>query len=329
MGMTIAMRFDMRSPQGLAKPLDELYAVALELAEYADSQGFDIIRLTEHHGLEDGYNPSPVALGAAIAARTSRVKIRLVLVLPLYDPIKLAEDLAVLDQISSGRLEVLFVAGYVSSEFAMFGRSLADRPRLVEEGIAAITSAWAGEPVHRHGTTFHVTPTPLQRPRPRMLLGGSSDAAARRAARVADGFAPTEARFEPAYRAERERLGLDDGLVELRKGPLFVHVSEDPEADWQRIAPHALHESNSYAELLAEAGGGVYAAADDPEELRASGVYQVLTPDESVALAKDLEGQGAGVFTLHPLMGGLDPELAWSGLRLFVTEVLPRLRGEA
>ena len=67
---------------------------------------------------------------------------------------------------------------------------------------------------------------------------------------------------------------------------MFVHVSEDPEAAWARIAPHALHESNSYAEWAAGARGGVYDTADDPDELRASGQYQVLTPAEAVDLAR-------------------------------------------
>src|ERR1700761_8422980 len=160
------LRFDMRNPQpGTDKA--ELYKAAIEMAVWADARGFDTVQFSEHHGSPDGYLPSPIVLAAAVAARTKRLKIRFgVLLLPLHDPIRLAEDLAVLDIVSNGRLTVAFGAGYAAHEFEMFGVDLKDRVKLIEEGIAAIKSAWTGEPFIYRGRRARVMPTPVQQPHP-------------------------------------------------------------------------------------------------------------------------------------------------------------------
>src|SRR5262249_49762887 len=103
--------------------------------------------------------------------------------------------------------------------------------------------------------------------------------------------------------------------------PGFPYVAEDPDAAWKEIAPHALHEMNSYGQWLAETGtDGRFAVVESVEQLKASGAYLVVTPDECVALAKQFH-----TLTLHPLMGGLSPEIGWRGLELFVEKVLPQL----
>jgi alkanesulfonate monooxygenase SsuD/methylene tetrahydromethanopterin reductase-like flavin-dependent oxidoreductase (luciferase family) len=319
----LSMRFDMRSP-AFAAPPEALYAAALEMAEWAERQGFAEIMLSEHHGFEDGYLPSPLVFGAALAARTRSARLRVAaLVLPLHDPLRIAEDVAVLDNLSGGRAEIVIAGGFLPEEFEMFGRSRKDRGALVEEGVQVLEQAWSGEPFHYRGRRLRITPRPLQRPRPPLLLGGSSAAAARRAARIADGFLPVVPDIYETYLEECAKLGATPG--EARSfGPPFLHIAEDPESAWARIAPHALHESNSYAAGYERAGTvGPYPAADDAAALQATGLYQVLTPDQCVGLAQAL-GENAWLF-LHPLMGGLDPDFAWESLELFASRVLPRL----
>jgi hypothetical protein len=103
---------------------------------------------------------------------------------------------------------------------------------------------------------------------------------------------------------------------------MFVHVSDDPERTWPLIAEHALHETNSYGAWIAAAGDlGPYEQLADTEAVRASGNYLVLSPDECVALARS-----QGSLTLHPLMGGLDPDVAAESLELVESKVLPALR---
>jgi len=328
--MRIGVRFDMRVPAAFGRSARDMYAAALEQAAWADGHGFDFVAMSEHHGSDDGYLPSPVVLGAGFAGRTRQLEISLGLVLvPLYEPVKLAEDLAVLDLLSGGRLQLMIGAGYRPEEFAMFDRSLGERPALVEAGVELLKRAWSGQPFEHHGNIMTVTPTPAQQPRPQILLGGSSDAAARRAARIADGFSPTEPRFEAAYVAECERLGRPVGRVVHRRGPMFVHVSTDPDRAWAGIAQNALHETNCYAEWLAAAGGGVYSAAADADALRSSGAYRVVTPEECIELVTALDGLPDDWFALQPLMGGMDPALGWESLELFTAEVLPALPARA
>lgn len=321
--MQLSLKFDLRAPAFGADPAD-LYAAALEMCSWADTAGFDCVRFLEHHGSDDGYCPSPLVMAAAAAARTSRIRIRVrALILPLHDPLRIAEDAAVVDVISRGRLELVVAAGYVQSEFAMFGRALADRPVLVEEGVQVLKQAWTGEPFDYHGRPALVALRPHRRPRPPIVLGGSSPAAARRAARIADGFEPTSRSLYALYAAECARLGVAPGppLPPSPRGQ-FLYVSEDPERSWRELGPHLLHEMRSYGAWLAGAGNATnYRPVADIGELRASGTYQILTPGECVDLATELGPEGQLEF--HPLVGGAHPALGWRCLTLFEKQVAP------
>ena len=324
--MDFTLRYDIRAP-GFAGSQADLYQACLDQCEWADGLGFDSVEVLEHHGSDDGYNPAPFVLAGAIAARTRRVRIRLnALVLPLHDPIRAAEDAAVVDQISRGRLELVIAAGYVGREFAMFGKDLSQRVELQTEGVEVLKKAWTGEPFEYRGATVTVTPRPYRQPRPPLMLAGASAGAARRAARIADGFEPVKSRYEAVYRQECERLGRP-GPAPRRPGirAMFVYLAEDPDAAWKTIAPHALHENNSYGAWLAESDTrAMYTPTEDAEALRSSGLYLVLTPDELIERAIALGPDGRLLF--HPLMGGLDPEVSWSSLQLFEKRVLPALR---
>lgn len=319
----VGLAYDMRAP-AFGTPADALYPAAIQQCRWADHRGITSVTLSEHHGADDGYLPSPIVLGAAIAGATEQLLIRLsVVLLPLYHPVRLAEDLAVLDLACGGRLRLTVAAGYRPEEYRQFGLDIRRRPSLMETGIEVLKQAWTGEPFEHEGRSVRVTPRPAQRPRPAITLGGASPATARRAARIADDYQPLGDRLYELYLEELEVLGRprpESNRPGGDGGPVFVHVSDDPDRDWPKIAPHALHESNSYAEWAAGVRGSVYAPATDAAELRASGRYQVLTPDEAVQLATDRRS-----LTLKPLMGGMPPELGWASLELVVNDVLPRL----
>ena len=152
-------------------------------------------------------------------------------------------------------------------------------------------------------------------------MGGSTAAAARRAARLGDGFVPVDESLWPVYEAACRELGRQPGNAPPAGGPSFVHVSHDPDKAWAQIAPHALHETNSYGAWLANAQGlARYTSTDDANGVRSSGRYAVVTPDECVALARS-----TGALRLHPLMGGLSPDIAWESLELIAEDVLPQL----
>ncbi len=327
--MEFVMSFDMRAPSfGAAKR--DLYAAALDMCAYADELGFNCIGLGEHHAAEDGYLPSPLPMCAAIAARTRQITIRAnVLLAPLYEPVKLAEDLAVTQLISDGRLQVVIGAGYRPYEFQMFGKRREDRKAAYLEVFEVLRQAFSGSEFGYRGRRVTVTPVP-DIPPP-LLLGGAHPAVARRAAHIADGFYPPGGENWAAYREECLLLGKPDpGASAYPLGPIYTHVSHDPEADWAVIAPHVAHCVNSYAEWTVEAYGraaGPFAGGVDPDDLRSSGAYQVLTPAQCIEMIQGL-GQER-TFILTPLLGGLDPAFAWRGLRLFGEAVWPEVKAMA
>ncbi len=158
-------------------------------------------------------------------------------------------------------------------------------------------------------------------PNGRAIVAGATPGAARRAARLGDGFVPADPSLWPVDEEACRELGKDPGQPVNMAGPLFVHVADDPDRAWEQIAPHALHEMNSYGAWLSEAEGiARYTPTEDADGLRASGVYQVVTPDECVEMARR-----DGGLRLHPLMGGLAPDLAWESLELVASKVIPRL----
>jgi alkanesulfonate monooxygenase SsuD/methylene tetrahydromethanopterin reductase-like flavin-dependent oxidoreductase (luciferase family) len=324
------LRFDLRNPGFAGVPMGERYRAALDMAEWADRSGALFVVLSEHHGADDGYLPSPLTMAAAMAARTDHVRLSInALVAPFHEPLRLAEDIAVVDLISGGRLDVTIAGGYARHEFEMFGVPLSERPRRVREAVATLRSAWLGEPFEYRGRTVVVRPTPTRPGGPAITLGGSSEAAARRAARIADGFLPSEPRFWDFYRDECLVLGRPD------PGPWFggttdvTLLAEDPEEAWARLLPHLLHEASEYGALRADDDVATsYRVPVDGDDLRASGQYRIVTP---AAYAAELDARGdSALVVLHPMVGGIPPEEAWAQLRLFEDRVLPHLtRGPA
>lgn len=331
--MRLGMRFDMRAPD-IGAPATALYPAAVEQAAWADRLGFHTVYLAEHHGADDGYCPSPIVLGAAIAGRTTGIEIHLsALVVTLHDPIRLAEDLAVLDLLSRGRLSITAGMGYRPHEFGLFGLEQGDRVNRLNQALRVLQQAWTGEPFEHLDQTVAIRPIPSRRPRPRLYLGGSTIVSARRAARLGaegfvDGYRPATPALNADYSAARQELGLDVPPPGPRPVPTFLYVTDDPEAAWVKVAPHLLYTTNSYARWAQERGDGVakYSAADSITEIKANESFRVLTPDECIAFARGLSPDNELRF--HPLMGGLDPEVAWSSLELFEAKVYPVLVAE-
>lgn len=322
----LGIRYDFRNPAIGGATMAERYSAALDQIEWADKLGFESLTLSEHHGSDDGYLPSPLVFAAAAAARSQNMRIRIAaLIVPLHDPLRVAEDLAVLDNVSNGRLDVIFANGYVPAEFEMFGVEMSDRvPRLVE-AVETMRAAWTGEPFEYRGKTVTVTPTPAQSPGVPIWMGGSSEKAARRAARIADMFIPSLPEFWDVYRDELAKLGKPDVGPMPPGSASYVHVSSDADAAWEQILPHAMHEMNAYGKWAAESGAATgYQPVEDPEALKAIGMYQVMTPEECVDHIKGLGDYGS--FMLHPLMGGIHPDVAWENLRTFEEQVLPHVR---
>jgi alkanesulfonate monooxygenase SsuD/methylene tetrahydromethanopterin reductase-like flavin-dependent oxidoreductase (luciferase family) len=324
----LALRYDMRAPE-IGAPAAALYAASIEQAAWADGLGFETVYLAEHHACEDGYSPAPLVHGAAIAARTTNITLHFsALLAVLRNPIQLAEEVAVLDVLSGGRVALTLGLGYRLHEYAIFGVEKRRRVSILEATIETLEQAWTGRPFRYRDIELVVRPTPVQRPRPPLYIGGSTEAAAVRAARLGDWFLPATPDLYDRYAAEREALGLDVPPRPPRPGPLFLHVTRDPEAAWKVVAPHVIYTTNSNAEWAKERGVGAtpYPPASSIDDLKASPIFAVVTPDECMQLARDLGPDSE--LTFQPLMGGLDPTIGWAGLELFASDVLPRLVDE-
>jgi alkanesulfonate monooxygenase SsuD/methylene tetrahydromethanopterin reductase-like flavin-dependent oxidoreductase (luciferase family) len=324
------LRFDLRAHPGGGATAGELYRAALEMAEWGERHGCALALVSEHHGAEDGYLPAPLVLASAIAGRTRSLRIQVAaLLLPLHDPIDVAEQMAVLDLVSGGRVSYVLALGYRAEEYAMFGRSLGERARRMDACLDALVRALRGERFHFEGRPVHVTPRPASPGGPPLLLGGGTAAAVRRAARFGLGMVTQggDAHLEAIYRAECERVGTQPGLF-VNPPPDAVtsaFVAEDVDAAWERLGPHLLYDAQAYAAWLGGARAAAGSAARDTRELRAAGApYRIFTPEEAAGHVRR-----TGALLLHPLCGGIPPALAWEHLELVAKRVLPLLRRAA
>ena len=208
------LRFDMRAPASGA-PIQELYAAALDMAEWGESRGCVAAIVSEHHASPDGYLPAPLILASALAGRTRTLPIQIAaLLVPLHDPVELAERMAVLDVLSGGRVSYVCAIGYREEEYAMFGREMKGRGRRLESCLGVIRRALSGETFEYEGRPVRVTPTPVTPGGPMLMLGGNSRTAVRRAGRLGMAMLTQggDSTLEEVYRQACEEAGQAPGL---------------------------------------------------------------------------------------------------------------------
>jgi len=316
----------------------QLYAQALELAEQAEQGGLDSVWVSEHHFVDDGYLPSLLPLSAAIAARTRNVRIGTGLLLaPLHDPLRLAEDAAVTDLISGGRLTLGVGLGWREEEFAGLGVPLAQRvPRLVAS-LDTMRRAWRGELVAggQGRPAVPVRPRPAQPGGPPLWIGAMSEPAIRRAGRLADGLMATE--VTPGMLASQVAWAQESFRAHGRTGPfqLSVHLpvfAWDGADAWELIRDCHRYIGWKYEDM--DAARGRDGEPAPPPPLTAAGEAAlresiILGSPDQVAAAIDEYRQMAGgdlVFIARLYFPGLPWDLQRQALRIFTDEVAPRAR---
>ncbi len=172
----VMLRFDMRQPEIAKTSQADLYQAAIEMCEWGDNN-IGSVHLSEHHGSPDGYCPSPLVLASAIATRTQSMRIFIsALIAPLHDPVRLAEDLAVLDIISRGRVIPVVSGGYREEEFIAVGKDLSARKKYMDDIGPFLKKAWSGEAFEHEGRAITITPKPFSQPRPMLSDGGQQQA---------------------------------------------------------------------------------------------------------------------------------------------------------
>ncbi|MFC3173388.1 LLM class flavin-dependent oxidoreductase [Novosphingobium bradum] len=316
------MRFDMRAPANGA-PTTELYAAVPEICAWAETRGCLAATLSEHHMSEDGYLPSPMILASAIAARTAQLRISIAIVqLPLYDPVRLAEDAAVLDILSQGRVSYVGGLGYMPREYEMHGVPYGRRGAIAEEKLALFLKIKGGEPVEHEGRQIHVTPAPVTPGGPRIAWGGGSIPAAERAGRhgldfiAQKGNEELRAAYEAACRAHGHEPGMC--LLNHRDNTTVLFVADDLDAAWAELGPYLMNDVRMYGAWNAgDTETSNISFAQTAADLRAENrSHRIVSVEEARAMA------GAGMpLPLHPLIGGLPPALAWKYLRTVARDV--------
>lgn len=222
----------------------------------AEEMGFDSVWFGEHHGGGHGYWPSPLTALAALATRTRHVRLGTnILLLPLHDPVRVAEESAFLDSISGGRLILGVGLGYRQEEFDAFRIPMKERGRRLEEGVGLIKRLWAERQVEHKGRFYScegvtLSVRPRQNPGPPLWIGGWAEAAVERAARLGDGWlaGPTGSltmlkECQAVYRNALNRSGKGNSPVEV---PVTreLFVAED--------IPTALREGGRHVARLYE-----------------------------------------------------------------------------
>lgn len=325
--------FDMRNPKAWYRPWADLYAETIEFIEHIESLGFEGVWLAEHHGIDDGYMPSPIVFGAGVATRTKKVRISQgVGLAPHYHPVRLAEDMAVLDILSNGRAEFAMGIGYLGFEADAYGWDRRQRGRIADEVIEIVRRLWQGETLDYAGEFFQLkgarcTPLPVQPGGIPMFIGGVAQPGFRRAARLGDGFiGPVE--YWPAYLEEVRAAGKDEAkarIVSMSYSDMWFLVSEDPEKTLNELAPHAYYQVNTYAEWQEGAEWGVFTQMD-LEQFKQAGVMKVLTPEEAVAYIKSRQEAAPIEAFCMQAPSGFPLALLAQHAELFANKVMPAFR---
>ncbi len=330
--LTFGYLYDFRNPPQWPRSFEALYAETLDFAAWTESLGFTGAWVPEHHLAEDGYMPSPLVTLGAIAARTRTMRLGTAVALaPLYHPVRFAQDCAVLDVLSQGRLDLALAIGYRRRETAAYGVEFGKRGRRFDEFLAIVTRLWAGETLDHEGEFFRFAGARLMPPAPRgripLFIGGFVPKAMERVAHYADGyFGNVEA--VPLYLEALAAAGKDVAAARVRVPELMTMVARDPQAAMAELAPHMHHVNNSYGEWAAEDRALGVAEERSMSEMgldafKESGILRIYTPEKAVELFKGM----AAKMPIEHIMLAVPPGLPTARFQpyaeLFANEVIP------
>lgn len=329
--------FDHLDDSGL--PLAEHYEARLRLAERYDAAGFHAYHLAEHHATPLGTAPSPNVFLAALAQRTRRLRFGpMVYCLPLYHPVRLYEEICMLDQMSRGRLEFGVGRGISPIELGFFGIETAVSREMYAEALELIRRALAGGRLSFVGEHYRVEDMPLelapvQRPHPPLWYGVADPASATRAAaqsmHVITNRPLAEVRgIADAYRARWQTLDRDEAELPYLGVSRHLVLSDDGE-EALAIAGRAYRRWRAgFLKLWNEHGMAPVNVRLPPEidQMIEAGLAVVGTP-ESVAdtLRAQIESTGITYLAARFAFGDLDFDQAARSVDLFVERVWPRL----
>jgi len=329
--LRIGVSYDFRNPVNSGVSDAYLYAEILEQVKWLDQIGADMVWFTEHHFVEDGYLPSWVPVAGAMAAVTSHVRFGTdICLMPFNHPIRLAEDLAVLDNISGGRVDIGLGMGYAPHEFRGFGFSPSRRVSLMNEGIEVLQQCFTGERFSYHGKRYQfedviIKPGYVQKGGPPIWLAAMSEPGALRAAHYDTNFLPQGLRkksFDPWVEAlqSTDRKTSDKRVGIIRS----ILVTDDRSADWPVIRAAEKYRMQLYNRFFEESGEGFGETGEPVPQ-----TWIVGDVEHCIAELKSFIREfGITDIVTMAVPPGLRADQMGDSLQLLFSEVVPRLKAE-
>jgi alkanesulfonate monooxygenase SsuD/methylene tetrahydromethanopterin reductase-like flavin-dependent oxidoreductase (luciferase family) len=330
--LRIGVCYDFRNPPDSGTADRHLYQEILEQVRWLDRLGADLVWFTEHHFVDDGYLPSWVPVAGAMAAVTERVRFGTdICLLPFNHPVRLAEDLAVLDNLSGGRVELGVGMGYAPHEFRGFGIPVKRRVSLMDEGIEVLQRCFSGERFSYHGKRYRfedvkITPGYVQTGGPPLWIAAMSEAGAARAVRYGTNFLPQGLKrrsFDPWVEGHR-RQGRDP--ADYRVGIIrSILVTDDRNTDWPVVRAAERYRMALYQRFFDESGEGIGEAGEAIPQ-----TWIVGNADQCVAaITEFVETFGVTDIVSMAVPPGLRPRQMTDSLERLFTEVAPRVKAAA
>lgn len=318
---------------------EQLYKQTLKQAQLAETLGYESLYVAEHHFLPDGWIPTPMVFLGALAGVTDNMALGTdIIILPLHNPVEVAEQTAVLDVLSSGKAKLGVGIGWRDEEFDAYGFDKSERVERVEEGIELIQNLLTEDDVTYNGDVFSVEdltvmPRPVQSSVP-IWYGGQSKAAIDRAARMADAWimSPIETRTE----LSKKTKFYHERLAECGREPADVrqplrreaYVAEDDETAWEEVGEALLYEYQDVYGDYDEIGhsfdptdpGEAIAELQDHAEDR----FIIGGPETAIEeLKRYQKATGMDEVLLRMHFPGLDFSLAEKSVRTVAEKVMP------
>ncbi len=337
--MQFGIIHDFRNPRQWRRPWPEFYKGILDQIVRAEELGYDNVWLAEHHFADDGYNPSPLTTAAAIAARTSRIRIgTYVLLMPFRHPVRVAEDATCIDIISNGRFDLGAGQGYAAKEFEAHGIPRKERSARLAEGIELVRRLWTETNVTFSGKFTQVkdmtlSPRPVQQPHIPIWMGARADKAIQRVARMGCHLMATIGPDPaPLYLQTLKENGYDPAQFNIGQ-VRTVYVAATEEQAWEDTQDHLFNSMEYYGEILSEAndvpGDKDIWPFKTPSEMRQAlaGRIMIGAPDQ---VARQIERFQKNYHCTHFVMGvqmpGMEPAKVTHSLELFAREVRPHFQ---
>jgi alkanesulfonate monooxygenase SsuD/methylene tetrahydromethanopterin reductase-like flavin-dependent oxidoreductase (luciferase family) len=341
--MKLVFTSGIRTLPGSGQSLAQLYRDHLEEAVLAEELGFDCVWASEHHFSPDAWSPAPFVFLAAVAARTKRVRLgTYVLLLPLHNPIRIAEDVAVLDNLSDGRVDLGVGIGSSPREFTTFGVPLENRLGRTFEALRIIERCFVGERFDHAGKYYefpdvHMTTTPVQLPGPPILVAAMGEQSVRWTARRGYGTAAGVGRGHDLYMAALREYGHDPASRTIASVPLRVHVAESREKAWDEAEAglhQVLHFYRTHGNPEAGSrGAGPLGALPPvgqfrhvPEIGHGGQPFAVGAPEEVLRLLQPYRGRGLTHLSLNLHQPGQDSGSVRRSMRLFARDLMAELK---